>query len=62
MAQKLTIKEVCDQEGCENQEELLEMYGYDSVVPACCSEACQVEPDGRCEHGFPSILLRLGVI
>lgn len=62
MATKLTIQEVVEQEGCESQEELLEMYGNDSVVPACCSEGCQVEPDGRCEHNFPSILLRLGII
>lgn len=34
----------------------------DSVVPACCSEGCQVEPDGRCEHGCPSVLLALGVM
>ncbi len=62
MANKLTIREVMKQEGCESQEELLEMYGNDSVVPACCSEGCRVEPDGRCEHNFPSILLQLGVI
>jgi hypothetical protein len=34
----------------------------DSVVPACCTEGCEVEPDGYCEHGCPSILLALGVI
>ncbi len=34
----------------------------DSVVPACCKEGCEVEPDGRCEHGCPSILLKVGVI
>ena len=34
----------------------------DSVVPACCSDGCEVEPDGRCPHGHPSVLLELGVI
>jgi hypothetical protein len=34
----------------------------DSVVPACCDEECQVEPDGRCEHGNPSCLLAAGLI
>jgi hypothetical protein len=34
----------------------------DSIVPACCDEGCEVEPDGRCEHGCPSVLLALGVI
>jgi hypothetical protein len=31
-------------------------------VPACCTEGCEVEPDGRCEHGCPSILLAAGII
>jgi len=34
----------------------------DSIVPACCSEGCEVEPDGRCEHGCPSVLLAAGLI
>ena len=34
----------------------------DSVVPACCSQGCMVEPDGKCEHGHPSILLDNGMI
>jgi hypothetical protein len=33
-----------------------------SVVPACCSEGCEVEPDGRCSHGFPSVCLDIGII
>ena len=49
--------------------EALEIHGlhleevmFDSVVPACCSDGCEVEPDGECEHGNPSVLLKLGVI
>ncbi len=34
----------------------------DSIVPACCSDGCEVEPDGTCEHGFPSVLLAEGMI
>jgi hypothetical protein len=34
----------------------------DSIVPACCSEGCEVEPDGTCEHGYPSVLLAYGMI
>jgi hypothetical protein len=34
----------------------------DSVVPACCDNGCEVEPDGRCEHGCPSVLMALGII
>lgn len=36
--------------------------GMDSVVPACCDEGCQVEPDGYCEHGCPAVTIALGVI
>jgi hypothetical protein len=53
---------------------LAKSYGYDdvtefvteacddSVVPACCTEGCEVEPDGTCEHGCPSPLMALGII
>jgi hypothetical protein len=34
----------------------------DSIVPVLCVEGCDVEPDGRCEHKCPSIMLALGVI
>lgn len=34
----------------------------DSVVPACCKYGCQVEPDGYCEHGNPSVLINAGII
>ena len=48
--------------------ETLAMHGLDledcddSIVPSCCTEGCEVEPDGRCEHGCPSVLLALGLI
>ena len=40
----------------------LEEWSVDSVVPALCKDGCEVEPDGACEHGCPSILVRMGVI
>lgn len=61
-AERLRVAEVATNEGYDNSMELLEAYGMESVVPACCSEGCQVEPDGRCPHGHPSILLAMGVI
>lgn len=42
----------------ESEEDML----TDSVQPALCDEGCEVEPDGRCEHGCPSISLVLGII
>lgn len=29
---------------------------------AACPHSCWVEPDGRCPHGHPSWLLKLGMI
>jgi hypothetical protein len=43
-------------------EENIEEIAYSSVVPACCSSGCQVEPDGKCQHGHPSVLLQMGII
>jgi hypothetical protein len=38
----------------------LEEWTFDSVCDA--TDGCTVEPDGMCEHGHPSWLLRLGLI
>lgn len=46
----------------------LDLWDYDpvdlldSIVPACCKHECEVEPDGYCIHGQPSILLYHGLI
>ena len=58
---KLSVSQIAKNEEM-SVEELLETYGNDSVVPACCEDGCYVEPDGRCCHGYPSILIALGVI
>lgn len=29
---------------------------------AVCEYECQVEPDGYCEHGYPSVLIKIGII
>ena len=34
----------------------------DSIVPTACPNGCEVEPDGKCCHGYPSPLLVLGLI
>jgi len=60
-AHEITIEQVAENEGM-SMIQLLETYGEESVVPACCDEGCQVEPDGKCPHGCPSILIKLGVI
>lgn len=61
MTKRITVEQVAQNEGM-TKDELLEKYGYESVVPACCDEGCTVEPDGTCEHGYPSFMIALGVI
>ncbi len=59
---RIKLAEVAENEDLDSVDELLEQFGHDSVMPACCKEGCQVEPDGRCEHGCPSILLAMSII
>ena len=59
---RITARKVAEQEGFESTMEMLEHYGFESVMPACCTEGCEVEPDGRCEHGCPSVMLAVGFI
>jgi hypothetical protein len=40
--------------------EELEEQNHDCIVE--CTDGCFAEPDGECEHGYPSWLLQLGVI
>lgn len=58
MAKQITSSEALDNAGYEDVYELL----HESIVPACCSDGCEVEPDGTCEHGFPSVFLSIGLI
>lgn len=54
--------EIARELGYNTVYELIENECQDSVIPACCSERCSTESDGKCEHGFPSILLECGLI
>ena len=53
----LSPEDVLDRDCLELDDLILE-----SVIPACCEEGCEVEPDGVCPHGNKSILLEIGVI
>ena len=62
---RISVKRWMQYEGLDNQADLndrLEEIVSDSICPALCAEACEVEPDGTCEHGCPSVLLALGMI
>ena len=61
----MTLREFREEHGINDGSDMvaaLEEWSSDSVVPALCHEGCEVEPDGCCEHGHPSILVRMGVI
>lgn len=60
MAERISAKKALELEGYES---IIELYEEDPIsVPACCSEGCQVESDGVCIHGFPSVFLEMGLI
>ena len=42
--------------------EELEAMMFDGLARAKCPHGCEVEPDGRCEHGNDSWLVVLGMI
>ena len=62
MNTRIELAQVAENETFADVYDLLEEYSNESVVPACCIHGCTVEPDGRCEHGNPSIFLAAGVI
>lgn len=62
---RISIKEWAKEQGYTKKSEVLnaaQEFSFDGICPALCSEGCEVEPDGECEHGCPSLLIALGVI
>ncbi len=61
---RISMKQFLADEGYDNLHDYLEDNpdAMDAVCPALCEEGCQVEPDGRCEHGNPSLLIAAGLI
>jgi len=63
MRTRLTVGEWLKQNGYSSLEEALaEFSELGDIYPALCTEDCQVEPDGHCPHGAPSLLLAAGLI
>lgn len=59
----MTLRDWMEENDYEVIEDILDDLGFDdSVVPALCTEGCEVEPDGICPHGGKSVLLAMGVI
>jgi hypothetical protein len=60
---KITLKEWLAQNGYATTQQALADYSeMDDTYPALCDQGCEVEPDGQCPHGAPSLLLALGMI
>jgi hypothetical protein len=63
---RISAMEALENEGWEPSEDGAFEYAqhamFEGTSPACCTEGCIVEPDGRCSHGCPSLLIALGMI
>lgn len=62
---RISLKSFRVENGLQDKDEFLkflETASWDAIAPALCDEGCEVEPDGECPHGCPSILLVCGVI
>lgn len=63
---RISAMEALENEGWEPSEDGALAYArhamFEGTSPACCTEGCIVEPDGRCSHGCPSLLIALGMI
>lgn len=57
----LSVSETLDMHGLTLTDAFIVAIEF-GVVPACCTEYCEVEPDGHCEHGQPSVLIKACLI
>lgn len=65
MATRLTLDQWRVSEGLEDEDdyiERLQAITFDGICPPLCDTCGDVEPDGHCSHGFPSIMLEAGLI
>jgi hypothetical protein len=61
-ANLLTINEYLKRDGRSLTEIAGAVMFEDENAPALCDHGCEVEPDGKCCHGCPSILRAAGLI
>ncbi len=62
MAAKISLDRVAELYDYVSSEELLLDYTFEPIAPACCDEGCEVEQDGTCPHGHPSIFVEAGLV
>ena len=61
-ANLLTINEYLKRDGRSLMDIAKAVMFGDENAPALCDYGCEVEPDGNCCHGRPSILRAAGLI
>jgi len=62
----VTLDQWRKEEGLLDEDEFLNRIQelvIDSMCPVLCEEGCgDVEPDGHCRHGHPSVLIAAGLM
>ena len=61
-AHRITMEEFLQHDGRTLEEICEAVLIAEENAPALCDEGCEVEPDGTCPHGCPSILRAAGII
>jgi hypothetical protein len=59
---RLTMEEFLDEDGRTLEDICQAVLFGEENAPALCDEGCEVEPDGTCPYGCPSILRAAGMI
>jgi hypothetical protein len=59
---RITIAEYLKRDGRTLMDIARAVLLGDENAPALCEHGCEVEPDGKCCHGCPSILRAAGLI
>ena len=61
-SRRLTIEELLKRDGRTLEQIFKDVLLGDENAPALCDCGCQVEMDGTCPHGCPSVLLEAGLV
>jgi hypothetical protein len=59
---ELSLDEAAFIRGYNHPDQLMIVCIRDGTAPTTCPFGCSAEPDGHCEHGFDSVLLKAGII
>jgi len=57
----LTLEEATMVNGYTNSIDMLQAAMNDFISPSLCPLGCDTEPDGKCSHGFESVLMSAGI-